>query len=228
MRHTLACVIVITTPSHHQKDKPTVRIELTTFCLQNRCTTTVLCRQADPKEKLRIEQDAIWTRAHKCTAALMQPRNRLGTCPDWESFVGGDGVGVVVYVLGWWWWVCMGVCFGVVRGVVRGYGDAGHARGYSHHDEQLGSVTNDEWWMMRMLTCLFQIRMILFTTSILVLYLIQTGMELTTHPTPHYSVGDARVHPSLSHRVAIMTGMGRVGVYVIYRICWICWICWIC
>lgn len=72
--------------------------------------------------------------------------------------------------------------------------------------------------MMRILTCLFQIRMILFTTSILVLYLIQTGMELTTHPTPHYSVGDARVHPSLSHRVAIMTGMGRVGVYVIYRI----------
>ena len=53
-------------------------------------------------------------------------------------------MGVVVYVLGWWWWVCMGVCFGVVRGVVRGYGDAGHARGYSHHDEQLGSVTNDE------------------------------------------------------------------------------------
>jgi hypothetical protein len=29
------------------------------------------------------------------------------------------------------------VCFGVFRGVVRGYGDAGHARGHSHHDEQL-------------------------------------------------------------------------------------------
>lgn len=56
IHHTLACV---TSYTHHQKDKPTVRIELTTFCLQNRCTTTVLCRQADPKEKLRIEQDAI-------------------------------------------------------------------------------------------------------------------------------------------------------------------------
>jgi len=56
-------------------------------------------------------------------------------------------VGVVVYVLcgewglvsGEWWYVS--VCFG---GVARGYGDAGHARGHSHHDEQLGSVTNDE------------------------------------------------------------------------------------
>ena len=37
-----------TTPLHitaKQKEKPTSRIELETFCLQNRCTTTVLCRR---------------------------------------------------------------------------------------------------------------------------------------------------------------------------------------
>jgi len=43
-------------------------------------------------------------------------------------------VGVVVYVLcGGGGYVCVSVWFGVVRG----YGDAGHARGHSHHDEQL-------------------------------------------------------------------------------------------
>jgi hypothetical protein len=43
-------------------------------------------------------------------------------------------VGVVVYVLCGEWGLVSG---GMFRGVVRGYGDAGHARGHSHHDEQL-------------------------------------------------------------------------------------------
>lgn len=51
IHHTLACVTSSSLPTtpHHQKDKPTVRIELTTFCLQNRCTTTVLCRQTQKR-----------------------------------------------------------------------------------------------------------------------------------------------------------------------------------